>query len=157
MISLTEYIFEKALTSEEKAINKLRKNFINNYDNNIGKMLLKHDLCTILTANNVVTQKRAILSSKLWNNMLHRITPWIKDQFDFLKDKDYEFIIPIQLGLKDPSKTNKNIVPKNFFEIENVGIYVYRQDDEPLRWSPVRDDRKRYDCYLFLHLEDLEK
>ena len=156
MLSIKEYILEKAMTPEEKAVNKLQKNFINNYHNGIGKMLLKHGLCTILTTGYIVTQNRTIYSSKLWKGMLHSITQKMKDQFDFLKNKDYDYVIPIQLGLEDPSKTNKQVTPGNFFEVENVGIYVKRMDSAPLFYHPFDENRKRYDCYLFLKSEDLE-
>ena len=60
------------------------------------------------------------------------------------------------MGLVNPAKKDNRLTPKNFFEVDDVGIYVVRPNGSPLLVNvdgEVDDKREAYTCYLFFNLE----
>ena len=154
MKSLLDFITEAAMSPEDKAINKLFGPFVNNYDNEIGKMLEDNGILTVLTRGYITSEKRTIFTTKLWKGMLHRVTPLMKKEFKCLQGHNYEYAIVITAA---PENGDKRFKPDNFFEVENVGIYVKKNNGTPFVWNAgggkVRDDRESFTCYLFFNLD----
>ena len=153
MNALKNYILESL---DDKQVNKLFRQFINNYDDEIGDVLKKAGFYSIVTRGVIAAPDRTMYSAKLWKGMLYRVTPSMKNKFKFLKDKDYEYDIVVDMGLVNPAKKDNRLTPKNFFEVDDVGVYVVRPNGSPLLVNvdgEVDDNREAYTCYLFFNLE----
>ena len=153
MNTLKNYILESL---DDKQVNKLFRQFINNYENEIGDVLKKAGFYSIVTRGSIVAPDRTMYSTKLWKGMLHRVTSSMKNKFKFLKDKDYEYAIILNMGLVNPAKKDDRLTPENFFEVDDMGVYVVRPQGSPLLYNvdgEVDDDREAYTSYLFFNLE----
>ena len=70
MNALKNYILESL---DDKQVNKLFRQFINNYDNEIGDVLKKAGFYSIVTRGVIAAPDRTMYSAKLWKGMLYDI------------------------------------------------------------------------------------